>query len=155
MDVSCIRISHLVNFDDSVKKIFNAISRGGNSWNDRHTEHFAKILVIKFDSTTLQLIKHIQVYNHRPVHIDKLSGQIKIPLKIGSNHHIDYDIRCFLSEITHHIKLLRRICRQGICAGKINYIESIPFMFKRTCLCTYCDACIVSDVFMCTGYPIE
>ena len=110
MDMSCqMRILILINLDNLVKKIIDALTCSADSRDDRHSEKIAELLYIKFITLGCQLIVHIQSHDHTKVHIYELSGQVKISLKIGCVHDIDDHIRSVFHEILPHIQFFRTI----------------------------------------------
>ena len=143
-----MRILILINLDNLVKKIIDALTCSADSRDNRHSEKIAKLLYIQFVSLEGQLIVHIQSHDHSKVHIDELGGKVEISLQIGCVHDIDDHIRSVFHEILPHIQFFRTIGRQRICPRKVNDSEMISSIFEKALLSIDRNAAVVTDMFV-------
>ena len=152
---SKMRICLLVHLNNGVEQIGNTLAAATDSRHDRHTQKITQLLDIQFITLRSELIIHIQSHHHPEVHIDKLSSQVEISLKVGSVDHIHNDIRHVVDQIATHIKLLRTICRQRISARKVDNDKAIAAIFERSLLCIDSHAAVVTHMLMTAGSHIE
>ena len=109
VDMSYRRVSSLIDADDGVKQFVDPSSRPCRGGDDRHADHLAEELAVEADTGTVEFVDHVQGYDHAAVHVDKLGGQIEISFEIRSIHHINYNVRSFITEIFPDIEFLRRV----------------------------------------------
>ena len=155
MDMPCVRILHLEHIYHGIEEFVDAPAGVGYSGYNRNSEHLSKGIVIEIGIAALQLVEHVQVYHHRSVHIDEFCGEIEVTLKVRGHNNIYYNIGGLLAEVSHHVEFLGGVGRQGICAGKINYVEAVSFVFKSSLLGSDSDSRIVSDMLMGSRNHVE
>ena len=111
MYMAHILMAHLIDIDDRVEQAVEAPAGRGFCRHYRHTQQPPEILVVEHRLRTLQLVIHVEGYDHRAVHVNQFGGQIEIALQIGGHHHIDYHVRSLLTKIARDIQFFGRICR--------------------------------------------
>ena len=103
------KITTLVNTDNHMKKFIDAFSFTTDSRHHWYTKQLAQLKIIQLIATCLEFIIHVQSDNHPHIHIDKLSGEIKITLQIRSVYHVDYYIGSFINDVLTYIYFFRSI----------------------------------------------
>ena len=74
VDMSYALVAILVYGNDGIQKLLDAPPCGGYNGDYGHTNHLSQGLVVELGTATLQLVIHIESYDHLGAYIDKLCG---------------------------------------------------------------------------------
>ncbi len=148
VDVAHVRMFHLIDLDDSVEELVDAAAGRCRRGNHRDAEHLAQQLVVKHVGRLLQLVVHVEVYHHAAVHVYELGGEVEVAFQVGGHHHVHDHVGRFLAQVAHHVFLLGGICRYGVSAGEVHYIERVTLVMDFTLLCGNSDAGVVPHMLV-------
>ena len=148
-------IALFINLNDCVKQLLDTFSYTTDRRNHRHTQKISQLSDVQLVTPCLQLIIHIQSHHNPKVHIDELSSEIKITLKIGCIHNIYDHIRHVLHKTLSHVNLFRTICRKGICARQVNQLKAISSILKTAFLRINCHSTVIAHMLVASGGHIE
>ena len=114
--------------DGMIDQLMNALVFGGRDGNDRHTEQALHSVDIDAAPVLCHLIHHVQGDNHGPVHLQKLHGQIHIPLNVGGIYDIDDSPGLLIEDKIPGDKFLAAVGGHGIDPGEVrNYGIGMAF----------------------------
>ena len=155
MDVTRLRMTPLKNLDDGMKQLFDTRSVLEGGRHERHAEEGGEGVELDVVATPLELIVHIQGADDTQVHIYELRRQVEIALDIGGIDDINDNIRVLVGQVLPHIQLFRRVAREGIGAGKIGEVESVPLHLRCGCSGINGDTRIVAHAGMSATGKVE
>ena len=103
MDMTGVDVTHLVDVDHGVEQFVYTPACGSDCGHHRYAEHLSEGLVVELHVVVLQLVVHVQIDDHRAVHVDQFGGEVKIALEIRCDNNIDYHVGRLLAQIAHHV----------------------------------------------------
>ena len=96
-----------------------------------HAENFFKFSFVNFNSVTLRLVHHIQIYDERDSLLHKLNRQKKISRHIRRVNNIDDNIGLVLFEIIADNLLFLRAGVHRISSGQVNDRNFSAFVLNQ------------------------
>jgi len=111
--------------------------------------------VVKCVSAGLQLVVHVQGYDHAHVHVDELGRQVEVALQIAGIDDIDDHVGSFVDDEFAHIALFGGIGRKAVGARQVDEAEAVALKFEVPFLGIYRHTAIVSHVLVCTACNVE
>ena len=83
------RLLILGDMDGVADQLIHALVLGGGDGDHRHAQHGLHGVDIDGALIAHQLVHHVQRHHHGDAHLQKLHGQVQVPLDVGGVHDID------------------------------------------------------------------
>lgn len=83
------RLLILGDMDGVTDQLVHALVLGGGDGDHRHAQHGLHGVDVNGALIAHQLVHHVQRHHHGDAHLQKLHGQVQVPLDVGGVHDID------------------------------------------------------------------
>ncbi len=103
----------------------------------------------------LGLVKHVEGHYHAHVHVDELSGEIKVTLQVAGVDDVNHHIGGLLRELPPHIEFLGTVGRETVGAGQVDQLEVVVLEVGIARLGIHCHSRVVAHALVGTAGKVE
>ena len=103
----------------------------------------------------LHLVHKVERYDHRPLQLQKLGGQIEVALNLGGVDDVDDGVGTLPHDEVPGNNLLHGVGGEGVDAGQIHHCDGLAFHLGPALLLLHCHARPVAHVLVGAGEGVE
>ena len=86
-------------FDDGVEKFVYSFTVSASCMNDGHSKQCGKLFYIEIITAFFQFVVHIECHYYGNIHVNELSGEVKVAFQVASVNDIQDDVGHLFDEM--------------------------------------------------------
>ena len=129
------------------------VLRGGNR-HHRHAQLSLHGVDVDASAVGRDLVHHVQGHHHGHSHLQKLHGQIQVPLDVGGVHDVDDAVGLFVQDEVPGDDLLTAVGRHGVDAGQVRD-QGVLISLNGAVLAVHRHTGKIAHVLVGAGEPVE